>query len=1035
MKLRQVLKHSVLGIVSFVTALTLSAPALATDASVGQLCFSGVSGRQFQGDVSTKGSIDWVRVKYQYPGPGTEPNARFVIFSKPVDDPRPTPSCDRQLALAKAQGISVLIAGRIEHLTLDGRIGRGLSNSLWIPSGEGKLDLTLGYVSTGLLPVGGGKLDLAKSRLYIESTREWLVQPSSVEGEVEIHGYFPRAITGVQLAFPGQAKATSDLRLKDPANDNLQIRLDIATGAATIWQGKYAMMPVTIDGDELDVGPMRFGKPKLSTHGASLTADHGKLITSVNDVSGSAANFSTTAGGLSAQGKQISLVATSLNGSTSQSTTAFAIESLAATNIKLSGADVGLSPKEGNSDIVEGPMSATFNTLSKDTLDGIVDWIKPKVSGLPLRFAQDSVQRINVQLKGTTNAPAVNGWLQAASFGWRGVGIASPVKLLFGRAPNAQELRLPIDLNVPAGGGSIELSDYDQKVLVTAKLQRLRLKAEVAIPITAPDAARLEIAPNQFDVAMQNSISTEPWLAGTKPTLANLNVELSNPVAVRISEDLSVGHFILSTDVLTLGQPILRIGKGGTERRANLDLDLDGKALFAMPIASPSLVLTKAILKAKAGFKFIDVAGSSIDIGGTIVTEPNVELKNLEIDIDALSKTNSIVAQGLSISGSRFERPRQSPSETAFSGRPEGAFQIEKIDAIPRLSSASMFIDEIDASGLRLSLTDAMLTLGETLVLDSAGISVSVDVVASKNERDKNDDGTAKCDENCRPVSVARQYFTNLEVHASGRLKESEFSPNMALDVPPTVSNLVLKVSGRSDRLDGAGKVRIGAFSGTYSTPYEFAFGCEDGSKPRTTLDGRFATGGTVGDLAISVDKGDFGVSGALAAVGYAFTSNKATGCPGSSKDIIVSEEKKISMTGWCPTWSNPGRTCEWYTIIPAIKFSYRLQFDFGAMAGGAAATSAYLKMDKSENLVCLVPPMQVTPQGIAMGITPQFVFNNTLPQIAKDIVNGTIRATLLSYESALLTAIGTSAAGIAGFVFNDPVLGTLACQILGKKH
>jgi hypothetical protein len=57
------------------------------------------------------------------------------------------------------------------------------------------------------------------------------------------------------------------------------------------------------------------------------------------------------------------------------------------------------------------------------------------------------------------------------------------------------------------------------------------------------------------------------------------------------------------------------------------------------------------------------------------------------------------------------------------------------------------------------------------------------------------------------------------------------------------------------------------------------------------------------------------------------------------------------------------------------------------------------------------------------------------VPQVAKDLVNGTIHGQLVLSESALSTFLGNAAGSTAGLLLNDPALGTLACTLLAKKN
>jgi hypothetical protein len=127
---------------------------------------------------------------------------------------------------------------------------------------------------------------------------------------------------------------------------------------------------------------------------------------------------------------------------------------------------------------------------------------------------------------------------------------------------------------------------------------------------------------------------------------------------------------------------------------------------------------------------------------------------------------------------------------------------------------------------------------------------------------------------------------------------------------------------------------------------------CSDSTHPHVSINARFAAGGSVGPLALGVENGDFSISGALGGLEYAYASTDHTSCNSAPQTWEIIPEHTISMTGLCPTWSEPLRTCEWSTVVPGVNFSYYFKFEFFSMAGNAAATGAYLRMNKDENLL-----------------------------------------------------------------------------------
>jgi hypothetical protein len=688
--------------------------------------------------------------------------------------------------------------------------------------------------------------------------------------------------------------------------------------------------------------------------------------------------------------------------------------------------------RTGQEFLASGPALAAFAKIDKVEVNGSIDWEAPSIDGLPLRIPKGTAQNLRLAFKGAPGNPNVTGRVSLHALAMSGLEISHRVNLPFVVGASSSTIRIPLDVNLPAVGGAITLSDYDQKVLLQADLMRFLLKGTLVVDLANPlDGSRLDLPAKGFALELANTIALTPWLAGTKPGFAKLGVGLSNSKPASIGRKSGEGQFEITTDLLTLAEPVFRMGEAATARRASLRLESAGKAQLSYGLADKKLVTDRLKFEAKdIVIRMLD-PGGSVDIGETLVSEPELTIKRCLMDIDREKDVNVALIEQLSLNGTTYSKSRTKKTETAYGGTQASPFAIEKAVGINEFNDTSITVRGIDAHSVRFALKDAFLTIGESLVLQNAGIAISANRIQSIDEVLKNADGTDQMDENGKVRRERRTYLSKLVVRAGGRLRESEFSDNMQLDVPPSVSGLEIEANGRSDELDASGGFTISPFSGRFQSDLELPFSCKDGQKRYAPVEARFTTGG--GSLGLKTQKGKTAVEGPLIGLSMIYKSDTARECDGRSEKKVLSPRQEWWTWGICPTWREPFRKCKWSTVIPEISIGYHFRYGFYHLLGHAAITAPIMTIKDSQTKFCFAPPVILSPVEVAMGISPQVEFSGARPGDLEKVLNGIIHASLTIMETTVLTGFANGGLMFLSDIISTPTGAMLSCALLRK--
>ena len=694
----------------------------------------------------------------------------------------------------------------------------------------------------------------------------------------------------------------------------------------------------------------------------------------------------------------------------------------------------------------EGGATASHVTLSPTAFDGQFNWSRPDVLSWPSSSPRERRGSWPYNSEEPGAAPSGSRVRSTPTpFSAASLRFLRPLHLEIPETPASEEIALPILLDEPTQMGSVELSDQTPAVLLSGKLNKLFLKATCTLALDDPEKSRLQILPENLQVEVAGAIAATPWLGSTKPLFGGALLSARNPTALNVGLVERSGVVLITAGAVTLGDPILRFGSSNPFR-ARLDLKSTGEATFAHCLNRGDLQIVKGTLAADGAFKSLD-AGATMDLGGTLLTDPAGSIQGLVFAVDRLKGQGSLSTGLISLGGTRVvRRPDPArPDDLGFEGSPQGQLSIAGLAGIPMLSAGGIEFTNLQARGISLALSQATFEIGQAMTLREASLSLRGDRVTSSLELPETDsdtpapvtpkylqlgslEGICRPSEGDAPAYVRHEYFDHVVLDASGKLAvKGDVGNHQELDLAnaPTVNGAHLEVSGRTDRLSGNGGADFGGFAGTLHFAIETKANCAGDQLLRIPMNSALATGGS--RLTITLDRGDTDVKGSFAGFGLAMVSTAESECEGDwEKQVLVA-----ATSGWtdgiCPTWQEPFRHCRWSWSTPEVSYEYRSKAVVRALTSSVFMANPRIEMSKKKTLICNVGPAAIGPTAIVGGYYPEF--RGSVP-VVSDIANALVGATAEIAETGIASVLNLIA-GLAGDVLGSP-LGPAACILMG---
>jgi hypothetical protein len=974
------------------------------------------------------------------------PDGSLTIFKAPITL-QGLPTAARVSAKAKQDGIGVILSGRINNLHISGWIYHSAKwgRQIWIE--PHKLTHTeIGRVTSGLQPIAGGTMDLKGSLVWIENLTNFFAKREGVEGTFEITAW-NRILQSAQLSFAGGGQATATLA--PPNEENVTLHVDMSNGTAKLWDASLAAKNIPITGKGITIGLMTLGMPQLTAKRVAIVAKGGALTTNLTTVGGGVQTADLRTGSLdfSSGVGQVSWDTGAAQGEHDTKAATFDVldiqgGSLRATKARLSASD---------QTIVSGAISASQVALSREALKGTFDWDRPDMPFVSFLVASGAGQHLTFALDGKWDQPFIlSGALDAASFLVGGLSFVLPAHFAFPSTSTSQDIIVPIKIDVGDQKGRLEVLDGAHTAVITAELRKLFLEASCVItPSNLPDT-HLDIMPHKLQLEVASAVSTSPWLGSAKPMFAGASIKADNFNEVNVSLKTQKGLVLIDSDVLAIGDPVVQVGQA-RPFRARTTLNASGGATLAYCMNRGNLVLTRgAFHAADAQFKSLDT-GAVVDLGGTMLTDPDGSISDLSIAIDRVNNKGSVSSGAVKLGGSHVSRPRdpQKPNDMAFDGNIQGQLSIVSLEGTPEFTADRIDMTNIAVRKFGVAITAATLDVSQSMSLMDATLTIAGDQIVSTVELKTTDSNTPSpivpkylqlksLEDVCNPLSkdedddktTRREYFTSVSFDASGKLRIDGGVGNdidVHLAKAPSITNAHITVSGRTDRLNGQGSAQFGGYAGSIGSAIMTDANCEGGHLLRIPMNTLLATGGT--SLKITLVDGKSDARGSFAGLAMEMNSTGKAECEGAwHKQVLIA-----ATSGWtegiCPTWSEPFRHCRWTWETPEVSYEYRTKAVVRLLTATVVMTNPYVEFAEKKTLLCNVGPASVAPIAIIGGYYPEF--RGTIP-VVSDVANALVGLVAETAESAIATALGTGIGGLASSLLSDPILGPVACIGMG---
>ncbi len=967
-----------------------ASPGRGAGVAIGCFCMDGVRGQPHPDDQTPEGDGVWTPWTYRYNKQQNGGTARLYIFDRPVQPTKAHLSCD-QIAKAQAGGTHLMLSGTLNSLEMNASVFQAVSSQNRFQVDEHQLKAELGHVTSGTLRIGGGALNLVGARLYIRLPARLLALAEQLEGTMEIEAW-NRTLDGATFRLPGGASFATQLSPVDPQRENVVTRVDLKTGGAQLWKARLAGAPPrSLNVPSLAVADLTLDQARLDMPRVSLTADAGKLTASLEDVKGTAARAALARTTVTTALRNPELQWQRADSPVDPSADELKMTSLSLTDASFRSPAAEVRTADGLV-ALSGAAEAKLAALSTTAATGHVHWAHPEIPALPFLLPPGAVDGLDVEISGPLDHPRLRGSASTQRFAVGPLAIDHALPLAFDLVGGGAELRFPLrfDLARPVGAGVV-LRDKEQATL-TAKLTRADLDATVVLAWPDLRRSRLEVPADRFHLALAAAAAVRPLLAGTAPTFGNNNLAVSNPTPLTVGETSS-GLLRLTADALVVGQPVLRIGERGKESTSTLKLTSAASVALGYDLATGKVSLRKGKLLADGvGFTLLD-PNATIDLAGTLVTSPRLKLDHLSIEIDE-EQTPSVshaILQGIEIGATRVARPASTghSSEVTFDAVPAKPLTIEVVDAARAAVADAVDLRTITIRGIGFALQNATARFGDGFGVDEAGLSLQAKSITSVEDAA----GPAYSFENAS-FEAHGKLSASRQVHINGH----------------TRFDLALSVSGKSDRLSGAGHATLAGFTGSAQSELPLTVACT----LQLPIEYNFSQGGA--DLAVAARDGDFSASADLGHLALLLHSKSGASCDTASEEHVISPEHEAWTNGFCLF---PPRACRWSVTIPKVAFSWHKRFEIHQLAGTALLTHPRLDLQHGQLRVCNLGVISIGPPEGALevlgGVSPQI--DSSWPG-ADQIINPIISALSDTVESttstALLNGVGLFASTLA---------------------
>jgi hypothetical protein len=977
-------------VISLFGLLASAAPALGAGAILGPFCIDGVNAVYRRNDQTTTINGTWTPVTYSYRRvPGTQTLAGLYVFDRPAPQLKEKESCKTLASMAGADGAKLILAGRLESLTMEGAIFEpfsGDSTSFQIDSG--KFSAALGAVESGARQVGGGTVDFRGARLFLTNPNRLFATATSLTGVLQVEAW-NRGIAGAVVALPEAPTMQLSFVPLDPDKENPIFRVDLSNGSASLWRGRFRAIPTAQTFPRVRLGGIDLVDSQLRIASVDLEAREASVSISLGKTSGTAGSLTSVRGSITALVTSAKLEIGDVSSESSQGPDRFSVGRSVLHKIRIEGVELRLGSAKGDI-LVAGSGVAQFTELSEQTAVGSLTWSAPETPAVRFAFPRGSISQIALGITSGVGGHMLSGKVAASSLRVGDASIGQPFNVTFADVPAAPSVEIPIHLAAARTSGRFELGRNGEEGILEAALTEATLDGRIILDLADLAKTRLVVATGGLGLGLSATVSRRPFIAGGLPTFGQATVAVKNSRALDIGLEKSTGTIDFLPGVLVIAEPVLQVGEHGTAAKSTLQLRSEANARLRYDLASSQMRLAAGrFVLSDVKFALVDPS-AAVDFGGVIASSPELSLKSLlvEVDEDANPRLERALLNDLVVGATHVAQPRDPANENSFefSAALARPLEIRQAEAARAAMSDHLQLGLLTVRGLSVSARDGVAAFGGGVRVSDAGLDISVESIVVPQNGD--------------PI------FTNARIGAQGKLDPG---PTLHLNNAPNVQ-VSLSVSGPAKAFNGNGSVAVEAFSGSHISPLEVGFECSGGAKLAVPMEFNYGVGGV--NIEVTVADGVLEGRGGIGPLALVVHSTSGSECNGPGQKHVVVPAQEGWTNGVCvcciPT---KFYSCQWKWSTPEVSFNYHFHAALRFAAGSIVFTNPMVTLGRRGLNVCNVGLIDVRAPAIVGGISPQI---DTPYSGADEIVNGILRATFEPAQTIVLSSVGNGVAWLA---------------------
>jgi hypothetical protein len=979
---RRTLSGTVILVISLV-AMSIWSVANAAGVVIGPFCIEGVELTRNEDQRTYESNGYWTPIELQYSAPGgnTAP-AQIAVFDAPLPKTLGLYSCTELKRIFAQRNINVVLMGSVSSLSIIANLftatGQGSDNAVQIePS---KLSVEVGKVTSGQLTLAGGTIQLKDRRATVSNTNTLFGNTSTLVGVLAIKSS-RLTLTQAKFLVGGGQFSTN---MKTPDDEDQSFHLNLATKSAILWNGALdSMAPMKLTGPSINLASLSFAQAAISANQLRINAANGVTTSHFRNLAGQATSLAIAYNSLTTTLQAPTFSFQGVDAPIVQGADQWTAGPATISRAGFGSSDAKVQNLAG-SELLHGALNGQFTTWSAQLVDGTTIWSAANATAISFFSPAGSIKQLTLTLKGPFANPQISGEIDLTSFALGRITINRDTAFNFsGLIPHAV-LHVPIRFDAPSRSGTISFADSDQIIELTAGLSRASLGADLEIDLNEIKNSHLSVQPGKLQLGLFSAVATRPFLAGTTPSFGDLELGATNSTDLEIGA-VSSGEVELTAKLVTMGQPIIRLGRKGSTSRAAITLNSKGNVLLGYDIGKGEATILFGDFEAQdSQFKLLD-AGAEIDLSGVLVRDPLLQLSSLQISIVKAGEVGvgTGALRQLTATGSLLHKPGdpEHPNEITISGTLSHPLTIAAIDAAVVKIGKSLEMDLLSVQKLGIALTAVDANFSGGAKLSDASLALSADAF-----------DTLKVNE------VEVQKYTAARFSASGKIDPGN---GISVNGSPGFS-LQVAVDGLSDHLNGAGTAQLDGFTGSKQSEVKIKYHCKGSDHLTVPMEYNFAVSGVA--LAVSYTDGRIQGEGNIASPGLDLLVHTKSGneCNTVVTHKVISPKGKYWMDGTCSKGLKFYH-CRWES--PEVSYDYHFKLAIRIAGGLVILTNPRISMTNQGLNVCNLGAV-VSKVKIIGGDFPQLDGSLMFPG-AKEVVNGLLDLSFEAVETLVADSIG----------------------------